>query len=75
MVVSLGITFSSEIHVLTILTKYKTPPLRPSHPKDISMAWFLFLDAYESDYGRSIQMNQTKGYNPECLIQIQAGNR
>ena len=60
--------FSSDIHVLTILNKYRNPLLIPVHPKDIATALYGFVDKPGSGYGRSLQLTQTKGSNTECII-------
>ena len=52
----------------TILTKYQTPPFRPVLPKDTETAFYEFMDSTGSGYGRSIQIPQNKGANPECLM-------
>ena len=43
------------------------------HPKDIEKALYVFLDAEISGYGISFQLPQNKVYNPDCLMQLQAG--
>ena len=65
--------FSSGIHALTILTKSHTPPIRPVSTNEITTYFYGFVDASESGYGISLQLNQNHGSNLECLMRIQAG--
>ena len=44
--------FYSDIHELTIQTKYQTPPLRPVHPKEIVMTFS--VSVYSSESGCAI---------------------
>ena len=63
----------SGIHVLTILTKYQTYPHIPVRPKDITIDVYRFVYASVSGNGGSIEPPQNNGYNPECIMKMQAG--
>ena len=65
--------FSSDIHVLTILTKSQNPPFIPMRPKDIATALYVFVDESGSEYGRLLQTPQNNGSNPKCIMWIWEG--